>query len=890
LTLAPYVDGIREWVKGTKYGIDPSVNLLTHEYTPLALAATYRLHELVNLLISRGADVSRRVEGKFSVLQEYLLPYRYRVDTLSYVPDNDPSLVWWSDIFDRSCAMNLLSQGAGVWDHEPCDRESICVCHKSACKNDRFKCYPVCEFRQFRKSLGCVQHPRLECYSTLDFAILTGDQHFVEDVIKAGGQPTRHSLELALWRRLANFDLFFSILKLNPPVPGWAVFKDSSDLSPDWYPTKFQKYLLTMVASVQLGEDLFFQQNLEEDDPEITLADKCNALKTMLWKCSYNNFRGVPDRIRHIVRSWITKNQVPEPARSSILGLFLIFALRDDDLTEAYTLLNSGADVNACLACTPVRSRGIEWNDSSHIITLLNPLQLAIFQQNHDLVTKLLNAGANINHPEHGNLLVSAIALGVESHVIQALLPHASLCLPGSVGVDLWCDIFQCRVDPDIWDILEEHDCSPLAAAIFTKRWDVAEDILYFMESQRGVGLSGSRFTAEASATISSIWAAVWRENPRLVRRLLDYGADPNDEDALGYAAAKESSDCLDQLLECLTAPQRRGDSNKLHIALVSAIKAQRWDHFNKILKAGIVDLDLMVEVKTPLGHIIGHEELQLHQRATLAASLLEAGANINAICKGCLGYYPPHTVFLEAIKTRNIQLMNLLLSDPRINLAHMPDQVPYTPLQLAADTNCPEIVQLLLAHGHNPNLFRDPEHFRYCWESDKYYRCGTSVQVATTAGNAEILEMLLQHNANPNPTTRLVPHTALQIACRDGHMKLVELLIEYGANVNAPPAHTNGATALQFAAIGGYLGIAQFLLDKGADVNAPGAREGGRTALEGAAEHGRLDMVQLLKNAGVDLLSKQWETAVELATKNGHYAVRELLYSFFQQDLDTDV
>ncbi|KAL2122152.1 hypothetical protein VTJ04DRAFT_2607 [Mycothermus thermophilus] len=268
---------------------------------------------------------------------------------------------------------------------------------------------------------------------------------------------------------------------------------------------------------------------------------------------------------------------------------------------------------------------------------------------------------------------------------------------------------------------------------------------------------------------------------------------------------------------------------------------------------------------------------------------LLRAGANINEVCHND-PHYPPHTVFLEAIGTCNIQLVNWLLSDGRIDHTNIPHRVPYTPLQLAADTNCPEIVQLLLAHGHDPNLFRDTEHFGYYWKRDKYYRCGTSVQVATTAGNAEILEMLLQHNANPNLTTKLVPHTALQIACRDGHMKLVELLIEYGANVNALPADTNGATALQFAAIGGYLGIAQFLLDKGADVNAPGPRGGGRTALEGAAEHGRLDMVQLLKNAGADLLSKQWENAVELATKNGHLAVKELLYSFFQPDLEADL
>jgi ankyrin repeat protein len=70
-------------------------------------------------------------------------------------------------------------------------------------------------------------------------------------------------------------------------------------------------------------------------------------------------------------------------------------------------------------------------------------------------------------------------------------------------------------------------------------------------------------------------------------------------------------------------------------------------------------------------------------------------------------------------------------------------------------------------------------------------------------------------------------------------------------------------------------------LLDRGADVDAWPSSVKRLTAIEGAAEHGRLDMVQLLLNAGAkgDVASgKGFERAIELAKKEGHYAVAGLL------------
>ena len=144
-----------------------------------------------------------------------------------------------------------------------------------------------------------------------------------------------------------------------------------------------------------------------------------------------------------------------------------------------------------------------------------------------------------------------------------------------------------------------------------------------------------------------------------------------------------------------------------------------------------------------------------------------------------------------------------------------------------------------------------------------------------------EVVEVLLQHGANPNK----VPNSAdtpLQLAATKGKKDIVDILMRYGADVNAPPSKwRGGATALQKAAVHGYLGLAYAFIIHDADVNAPPGKWNGRTALEGAAEHGRLDMVQMLLNAGADIGEGghgQYERALKRAGKNGHLAVKRLL------------
>ncbi len=69
--------------------------------------------------------------------------------------------------------------------------------------------------------------------------------------------------------------------------------------------------------------------------------------------------------------------------------------------------------------------------------------------------------------------------------------------------------------------------------------------------------------------------------------------------------------------------------------------------------------------------------------------------------------------------------------------------------------------------------------------------------------------------------------------------------------------------------------------ISRDANVNESPSPEEGCSAIEGAAEHGRLDMVQLLLNAGatgIAIHGVGFPRAVQLAEKNGHFAVASLL------------
>ncbi|KAI1751555.1 hypothetical protein F4782DRAFT_531329 [Xylaria castorea] len=164
-------------------------------------------------------------------------------------------------------------------------------------------------------------------------------------------------------------------------------------------------------------------------------------------------------------------------------------------------------------------------------------------------------------------------------------------------------------------------------------------------------------------------------------------------------------------------------------------------------------------------------------------------------------------------------------------------------------------------------------------------------LQSAAMRGDLELVMQLLQRGAVINqPALGCRGRTALQGACewttlsteeRANKMDLIKLLINQGADVNAPAARDEGMTALQIAALYGDIELALILLEHGANPNAPPASYGGYCALDAAALEGRLDMVDLLLSTAAHSYRRGqsgYEGAIELAIKNGHFAVADLI------------
>ena len=132
-------------------------------------------------------------------------------------------------------------------------------------------------------------------------------------------------------------------------------------------------------------------------------------------------------------------------------------------------------------------------------------------------------------------------------------------------------------------------------------------------------------------------------------------------------------------------------------------------------------------------------------------------------------------------------RLTALLDADPDAATAFSADG--FTPLHLASFFGKREAVELLLAHGAEPDA------------RGRGWMTGTSLHSAASANHTGTAAMLLDAGADPD-ARQTHGWTALHAAARNGNVALVELLLAHGAD----PAATNddGASPLDLAEEGG--------------------------------------------------------------------------------------
>ncbi len=269
------------------------------------------------------------------------------------------------------------------------------------------------------------------------------------------------------------------------------------------------------------------------------------------------------------------------------------------------------------------------------------------------------------------------------------------------------------------------------------------------------------------------------------------------------------------------------------------------------------------------------------------------------------------------AIAGGNVTAVRMLLvvADP-----NRPDGSGWRPLHLAAATDRPEMIRLLLGHGADIEAGFGPggEPTPLCmasWRTDTGFGAmkallaagarptDNALLCAVSSRDPRKVPLLLAAGANPN--ARLAGRPALIKAAWVGSPGLAPLLAA-GADPNA--RDRDGRTALHFTADRGDAAAVELLLAKGArpnlrddagatplrvaadrqtaavlvaagaDVNARSAD--GWTPLMRAAQRGDAEWVQLLLAAGADpspATPAGW-TAVRLASARGDEAVCRLL------------
>ncbi|KAM0815764.1 putative Clr5 domain-containing protein [Seiridium cardinale] len=281
--------------------------------------------------------------------------------------------------------------------------------------------------------------------------------------------------------------------------------------------------------------------------------------------------------------------------------------------------------------------------------------------------------------------------------------------------------------------------------------------------TQLGYGRDGSQYYR------SPLAAAVWVVDLKLVRYLLENGADLADESAFCSAIARDAEILA---LLCQKFRERYPDRRRNFggWVLQRALELQNDAILDLCLDAKFDVNQLVVlnygEKLAALGFVI---KKYRGRRLDLVGKLLQAGSDVNG-----LSSYDPHattgrasrTALLDAIETKSLPLVELLIAKGADINKEARLGIRRTPLQMACEVGSYPIVDLLLKHGAN-------------------------VHAAPA----------FREGAN-----------ALQLAAKAGFLQIVSRLLECGANVHAPGARMGGRTALEYAAEHGRISVVMAL------------------------------------------------------------------------------
>ena len=339
-----------------------------------------------------------------------------------------------------------------------------------------------------------------------------------------------------------------------------------------------------------------------------------------------------------------------------------------------------------------------------------------------------------------------------------------------------------------------------------------------------------------------TLWSALEKGDPSLVKAALNAGADANAWDPRRYPWEEPH-----QGLRPLHYMAAEGNTILAKILLEHGahVNALSFFHVGENPAGG----------KTPLHFAVENSKLDMVEL------LSKNGADVNiqdGYGKKTPLHYAAENIFYgwrrkkETKTAQDLQskVMEILLNN-RGN-ANVKDAEGNTPLHLATKNEYTEIVNKLLKHGANPNI--------------KNNAGKTPLHLATENAYSKIADVLLKNGADatikdnegkkPLTFRPIDPTKELWKAVEIEDVALAKEALKKGANVNAKK---EDGTTLLHQAVSDGLDMVTVLLEHKANVNAKGPH--GHTPLHIAISHGRENiktkMIELLLGNRADLHAK---------------------------------
>ena len=232
-----------------------------------------------------------------------------------------------------------------------------------------------------------------------------------------------------------------------------------------------------------------------------------------------------------------------------------------------------------------------------------------------------------------------------------------------------------------------------------------------------------------------------------------------------------------------------------------------------------------------PYGNILDENLLisVYNQDYTKALQFIKKGAKVNTMDNN--GYTP----LIYAIGNKDLQIINLLLSNgANVNLIPL-NNIDPSPLIMTAKLGYTDIAQLLLKNKANVSA------------SD--YMGAKALHYAALYNDTVLTQLLLEYHANVNDTTN-EGETPLLIAAYNGSNQVFEMLMQQNANLEF--SDRKGYTPLMLASQNGHYNMVLRLLQSWADVNRQNQK--GFSALSLAIANGYGDIVDLLRLNGANV------------------------------------